>query len=363
MEHFKELILNFLVTPETSAIAITLAYSMILPVVWLAFCLWLNQEHPRRRGFLVMAFLLGAIVVIPALPLESFLATFSTNNTVLIIFWAACEELLKFSILLIVISQESLLFNGPRDYPIVAITIGLGFAGLENALYILHPALAQNLTQAALSGGMRFFGANLLHAVAVSMSGLALGFAYFKTRSQKILFACIGVIVAIFLHSVFNILLTNADQTQLALAFGFLWGFALLSIILWVYISTMEESKFIKNVWTSSFVENEKVFNELISKINISPDDNTPVREIFSKQKLSQLTSSDYADFEKVCIFLRKSYELHLRKDGMNETDSRVASSHLVSDTVSVKTISAVFNLLKGKDRYFNSGESKIEVS
>ena len=362
MEYLNTLLLSLLVTPKTSALAITLAYSMILPAIWLAFCLWLNRKHPRRKGFLAIAFFGGAIAVMPALPLENFVSTLSTNTTLLTILWATCEELLKLGILLFIVSIKSRFFNGPRDYLLTAITIGLGFAGLENALYILHPVLLQNLTQATLSGGMRFLGANLLHAVTLSMSGLALGFAYFKSNSKKVWFTCVGIIIAISIHSIFNLLVVNADQTQSLKIFGFLWIFTLLSVVPWIFVIRMERPNFIKNVWTNSLAENEKIFNSLILKMNIPKDDNNPMRDIFFKQKWTPSTSSDYENFKKLCAFLKKSYELRLRRNGLNEIDSKTSSSNVISDTISAKTINTVFNLLKEKDQVFTFGKQVIEA-
>ncbi len=362
MEYLNKLLLSFLVTPRMSALAITLAYSMILPAIWLAFCLWLNRKHPRRKGFLAIAFLGGIISVMPALPLENFVSTISTNTTLLTILWATCEEILKLSVLLFVISIKSRFFNGPRDYLLTAITIGLGFAGLENALYILHPVLVQDLPQATLSGGMRFLGADLLHAVTLSMSGLALGFAYFESRSKKMWFTFIGIMIAITVHSIFNLLIVNADQTQSLKIFGILWIFTLISVVPWIFITRMERSNFIKNIWTNSLTENEKVFIALILKMNISKDDITSMRDIFLKQKLTPSALSDYKNFEKVCAFLKKSYELRLRRNGMNEIDSNIASSNVISDTISAKTINTVFNILKEEDQVFTLGKQVIEV-
>ncbi len=362
MEYLNKLLLSLLVTPKTSALAITFAYSIILPAIWLVFCLWLNRKHPRRRGFIAVAFFGGAVAVMPALPLESFLSTLSTNTTLLTILWAASEEILKFSALLFVISLKSRFFNGPRDYLLTAITIGLGFAGLENALYILNPVLAQNLTQATLSGGMRFLGADLLHAITVSMSGLALGFAYFKSLPKKVWFACIGIVIAISIHSVFNLLVVNANQTQALKIFGLLWIFTLISVVPWIFIVKMERSNFIKNIWTNSLTENEKVFNSLILKMNISQDDSTPMRDIFFKQKSNPSTSSDYENFEKLCAFLKKSYELRMRRNGVSEVNSKTASSNIISDTISAKTINTIFNLLKEKDQVFTFGKPVIEI-
>ena len=362
MEYLNQLLLSLLVTPKTSALAITLAYSLIPPAIWLAFCLWLNRNHPRRRGFLAIAFLSGVIAVMPVLPLERFVSILSTNTTLLTVLWASCEEILKLSVLLFIISIKSRFFNGPRDYLLTAMTIGLGFAGLENALYILHPVLIQDMTQATLSGGMRFLGADLLHAVTLSMSGLALGFAYFKSRSKKVWFTCIGIMIAISIHSIFNLLVVNADQTQSLKIFGLLWIFTLISVIPWIYVIRMERPNFIKNIWENSFTENEKVFTSLILKMNIPQDDSTPMRDIFFKQKWTPSTSSDYENFEKLCAFLKKSYELRLRRNGMNEVNSKIASSNIISDTISAKTINTVFSLLKEKDQVFTFGKPVIEV-
>ena len=362
MEYLNQSLLGLLAKPETSALAITLAYSIIPPTIWLAFCLWLNRDHPQRRGFLAMAFFGGAIAVMPALPLEKFVFALSPNATLLTILLAACEEILKLSVLLFIISLKSRLFNGPRDYIITAVTVGLGFAGLENALYILHPVLVQDMAQATLSGGMRFLGADILHAVTVSMSGLALGFAYFKSIPKKVWFTCIGFAIAILIHSIFNLLVANTNQEQALKVFELLWIFTLISVIPWIFVIRMERPNFIKNVWTNSLAENEKIFNSLILKMNIPQDDSTPMRDIFFKQKWTPDTSNNHADFEKLCAFLKESYEHRLRRNGLNEVDSKTSSSNLISDTISAKTINTVFSLLKEKDQVFTFGKQVIEA-
>ena len=362
MGYLNKLLPSLFIVQKTSALAVTLAYSMLLPAIWLVFCLWLNRKHPRRRGFIAVAFFWGVVAVMPALPFENLISTLSTNITLLTILWATCEEILKLSALLFVISLKSRSFNGPRDYLLTAITIGLGFAGLENALYILHPVLVQDIAQATLSGGMRFLGADLLHAITVSMSGLALGFTYFKSISKKVWLTCVGVMIAISIHSIFNILVVNSNQTESLKVFTILWAFTLISAILWILVIRMEKPDFIKNVWINSLTENEKNFNSLISKMNIFPEDITPMRDFFYKQKWTPATSKDYENFEKLCIFLKESYELRLRRNGMNEVDSKTSSSNLISDNISAKTIKNAFDILKKKDQVFTLGKSVIEV-
>ena len=347
------------VIQQVTALAITLAYAMLLPILWLGFCLFLNRKHPHRAGFLVTAFFLGALAVMPTLPVEKFIATLSNNNTVLTVLWAASEELLKFAAFMFVGYRASR-FNGPRDYPLAAITAGLGFAGLENALYILQPVLVQNVSAAALSGGMRFLGADLLHGFTMSAVGVALGYAYFKSRPKKVLYAIIGLAVGITVHSVFNLLVQNADPVQSFQRFGGLWFLALISVGFWFHLGAMEKPKFIQNVWSDSITDNEAAFAAFLAKYAIVPTDAAPVRDIL-KAKNIMPGAAAYEDLAKITVFLQKSYELHLRNQGLGKADSATATKALVSDSISPKTITFIFGILKQKQGVV-LGVPQIEV-
>ena len=344
---------------QASAIAITLAYAMVLPVLWLVFCLWLNRNHPRRAGILSVTFFLGALAVMVTLPVEKFIATLSTSTTALTVMWAASEELLKFAAFMFVAYRASR-FNGPRDYPLVAVTAGLGFAGLENALYILQPVLVQNVTQAALSGSMRFLGADLLHAVTMSMVGLALGVAYFKSGRAKALYACIGLAIGITIHSVFNLLVSNADQTQSLYIFAGLWVLTAVSVFFWVRLSRMERPAFISDVWTDSVGQQEAAFLALCAKLGIPVSDTRSVWAIFAEKGIGA-GSAEHSEVDSICAFLRKSYELHLRTQGLSTADSVKSAATVLGTDISPKTIQTVFGILKEKQAV-TLGTSKIEV-
>ena len=344
---------------QASALAITLAYAMVLPILWLVFCLWLNRNHPRRAGILSGVFLLGALAVMVTLPVEKYIATLSTNTTALTIMWAASEELLKFAAFMFVAYRASR-FNGPRDYPLVAVTAGLGFAGLENALYILQPVMVSNVTQAALSGSMRFLGADLLHGVTMSMVGLALGFAYFKSGKAKALYATIGLAVGVVIHSIFNLLVVNADQQQSLHIFAGLWILTILSVVFWILLARMEKPNFIQTVWSGSIGDTEAAFLALMTKLGVSADNTRTMSEIFAEKGLGK-NSSDYAEFQKTRDCLLKNYALHLRSQGLSEEDATKSAAAVVTEGVSPKTVSTLFGVLKEKSALV-LGNSKIEV-
>ena len=362
MPHYLSLLRSFL-TPalvaQGQALGLTFAYALSLPVIWLLLCLWLNRKHPRRVGFLTVAFFLGALAVMPALPVEQYIATLSSNNTVLTVLWAASEEVLKFVAFMFVAYRASR-FNGPRDYALAAVTAGLGFAGFENALYILHPVLNHDLAVAALSGGMRFLGADLLHGMTTSIPGIALGFAYFKPGWKKAIYAFFGLVVAAGIHGLFNLAVGNASQDQTLHIFAALWILAALVGLLWLRLRAMERPKFIQSVWDASVSAAELAYQAFVAKNNIDLNSTVPVRDIL-KDHGAVMIGGAYADLESTIAFLRTNYAVHLRSQGMGAADAAVSAKALVSDSISPQTMGAVFGILKEKQGV-DLGRPQIEV-
>ena len=91
----------------------------------------------------------------------------------LLLVWAAIEELVKFSAISLV-ALRSVYFDEPVDALIYMITVALGFAAIENSLFLLAPLLDGDLTGSLLTGNLRYMGATLctrpLQALSVSHS-------------------------------------------------------------------------------------------------------------------------------------------------------------------------------------------------
>ena len=121
------------------------------------------------------------------------------------------EELTKF----IIVRQKVLNdkeFDEPLDAMLYMIITALGFAALENLLY-LSPFLLPSwfpeeaklsLREAALVTGFRFVGATFLHALASGLIGYFLAYSMFFPKRKRLLLV-IGIITASILHGLFNI--------------------------------------------------------------------------------------------------------------------------------------------------------------
>jgi len=103
------------------------------------------------------------------------------------------------------------------------ITAAIGFAAAENALYLFTPLSADNFLGGLAVGNLRFMGSSLLHIVSSAAIGIALGFAFYKSRRMKILFGFTGFLVAVVLHSLFNLLILHSDGTTAFSVFYGVW--------------------------------------------------------------------------------------------------------------------------------------------
>ena len=144
--------------------------SGVIPAVfWLWF--WLKEEdddEPEPVGLIVLSFVLGGLLVFLAIWLEKYSLNFISNNTTQIIVWATIEELLKFFGVAIIIYGNSHV-DKPIDYPMYFIATALGFAALENFLYLLNPFSVNGTMVGMLTGNLRFLGSTLLHAMSSAM--------------------------------------------------------------------------------------------------------------------------------------------------------------------------------------------------
>ena len=111
----------------------------------------------------------------------------------------------------------------PIDPVIYMVTVALGFAALENVLFLLSPLAGETVLQTIMTGNLRFVGATLLHVLSSAAIGVALALSFYQPRRIKRLFAVAGVILAVALHSAFNFLILNTAEEHLLRTFGFVW--------------------------------------------------------------------------------------------------------------------------------------------
>jgi protease PrsW len=216
----------------------TLVYACIgglLPaLVWLYFLLKEDYRHPEPRAVLVMAFVAGMIAVPLAIPLESIARNYlfsvipSCSPYVplclpILTAWAVIEEVLKYALVAVLVLWRKDV-DEPIDLVIYMLTAALGFAALENALFLIEPIAAKNYLAALATDNLRFVGSTLLHVIASSVIGFALALAHTLPRLMRGFVTACGLILAISLHTTFNFLIIPRGDTHSILgAFLFVW--------------------------------------------------------------------------------------------------------------------------------------------
>lgn len=194
-----------------------LLLAFLPPIFWLLFYLR-EDRHPEPKHLLLAAFLGGMAAAGLAVALELLilgqngaLATDSpTVGDMLITFLiiAFIEEYVKYLPVKLLI-EKRLAFDEPVDAMIYMMTAALGFAALENALFLL-PILHQNLSLGFDIVTNRFLGANLLHALSSGIVGFFLARAWFHPHRRH--FVALGIIIASLLHTIFNALILIRDD-------------------------------------------------------------------------------------------------------------------------------------------------------
>jgi RsiW-degrading membrane proteinase PrsW (M82 family) len=206
---------------ESTHFAIAFLGGLIPALFWLWFWLREDKERPEPYLLIAIAFIGGMMVVPVALPLQKLaLDTYTGDN--LIFIWVIIEETLKYAAALLMILWNKAV-DEPIDVIIYMIAIALGFAALENALFIFNPITTGDFANGALTGFFRFLGATLLHVLASGTVGAFVALAYYRSALQKLLFGTLGLFIAIVLHALFNFFIMDASGEAILGVFLFVW--------------------------------------------------------------------------------------------------------------------------------------------
>jgi len=200
----------------------------ILPVILLALYIYRQDKYEKEPlGMLVKAFL-GGIVAIPMdLLLVSLINGFYYSETVFysaFIEAAFCEELCKFVILFLVIWWNKN-FNEYMDGIVYAAFVGLGFACVENILYVFQGGLGTGIVRGLLSVPGHFLFAVIM--------GYFFSMAKFS-KNGAFGYLMTGLFGAVLAHGLFDWMLMITDKLHPILAILLFLVFIFADIILWV---------------------------------------------------------------------------------------------------------------------------------
>lgn len=196
----------------------------VLPaLVWLAFWLHEDYKHPEPRGLVLRTFLFGMLAVLLVLPFQKVVDIFLPGMVLpAIILWVILEEVFKLGAAYFG-GLRSVEDNEPVDPIIYMITAALGFVALENTLFIFGPLIGNNSAESLITGNLRFIGASLLHVISSSIIGVSLAFSFYKSRREHLLRTAIALLVAIVVHTSFNLVIIHWKDSGTMLAFGLVW--------------------------------------------------------------------------------------------------------------------------------------------
>ncbi len=194
----------------------------ILPsLTWLSY--YLRKDlHPEPKRMILKIFLWGTVITIPVffvqIGLSYFLQKANLNSALTsLIYWflviAFTEEFFKFLVVKMKVLNSPNM-DEPTDIVIYMVVVALGFAALENILYLFSPSdglpLEVIINRTLLISFIRFIGATFLHTLCSAVIGYALAISCCdeKNRTTEII---LGIIMATLLHGVYNFSIMTLD--------------------------------------------------------------------------------------------------------------------------------------------------------
>lgn len=225
----------------------------LAPVFIIATYVYFRDKYEKEPvKLLLIALVAGGLTVIPILFLEHFLSSFATLfDGLWVAAWDAfvvasfSEELFKYAALFILIwrSKE---FNEKFDGIVYATYVSLGFAAVENVLYVLQGGLT--------TGIMRAVTAVPAHAIFGITMGFYFGLAKFyeKERTSLQLKALVYPIV---LHGIYDFILFTGIKWLMIVFVGF---------VIYLYVSGLKRMKILSD--QSIYNTDYKLLNKKLSK-------------------------------------------------------------------------------------------------
>jgi RsiW-degrading membrane proteinase PrsW (M82 family) len=168
----------------------------------------LDRAKPEPKGLVLKVFLFGVLSALVAIPLElmvsSFEGLFDHGHLGVIVFRAfvvagLVEEFIKLTVVRLSAYRADA-FDETMDGIVYTVVAGLGFACLENILYVLGRPLSIAL--------IRAFTAVPLHTLASGLMGYSVGQARFATNEAKErTWMRRGLFSAVLVHGLYDFLL------------------------------------------------------------------------------------------------------------------------------------------------------------
>jgi RsiW-degrading membrane proteinase PrsW (M82 family) len=192
----------------------------IAPIIIIASYIYFRDKYEKEPiRLLLFALLAGALIVVPVLFVEGFLDHFTQAFSGLgSAFWKAfvvagfTEELFKYLALYLLV-WRSPSFNDKFDGIVYAVYVSLGFAGVENILYVFESGLQTGL--------LRMVTAVPAHTIFGITMGFYFGMAKFYEKERYSL-KWKSFLIPLLLHGIYDFILFTGIEWLTFVFIGFL---------------------------------------------------------------------------------------------------------------------------------------------
>jgi protease PrsW len=194
---------------------------VIPALLWLVFWQLEDRCDPEPKRYILLSFIAGMVTVPLVLPFQ-FWAKAYTSGPLMLFLWALTEEGLKFAAAWFLVLRSRAV-DEPIDAIIYMLTVALGFAAMENTLFLLTPISHGDTLGSLLAGNLRFIGATLLHTLASATIGIGFALAFYRTRRERGLYTFLGLVLAVILHTLFNVFILQSGAGNTFNVFLAVW--------------------------------------------------------------------------------------------------------------------------------------------
>ncbi|NLJ89025.1 MAG: PrsW family intramembrane metalloprotease [Epulopiscium sp.] len=179
----------------------------LAPVIIVCFYVYIRDKYEKEPiRLLLLGVFFGLLISAPIMAVENLLTTMTPNKNFLIealytsfIVASGTEELFKFIILYFLVWKNKN-FNEPFDGIVYAVFISLGFAGIENVLYIFNPYL----------GGYQTAIARAIFSVpGHGLFGVSMGYYYAIAKFNKKTTLVTAFLVPWLFHGIYDFILIS----------------------------------------------------------------------------------------------------------------------------------------------------------
>ena len=235
------------------------ALAAIIPMTTYLILIWRFDRYDREPFKLVLQNYLwgsiGAIIfaLIGGLVFSTLLSSFVSDKIKLeylgtVVTAPIVEEITKGIFLLITVTNRK--FDNMTDGIVYGGAIGLGFGMTENFLYFI--SFGTTISGWIALVIIRTLFSAVMHCVTTATFGAFLGYAKFKRNKFRFLLPFAGLLIAMFIHFLWNFMVSFQSTALL--------GFLFLGITIIIFIA----------IFSASVLGEKKIiFNELLPEVNL----------------------------------------------------------------------------------------------